>query len=44
MNVNSCMSKTRKIKCIFSNGNCIAFGGNLNIPCNSPGIGAEICS
>ncbi|KAM3138685.1 hypothetical protein pb186bvf_009249 [Paramecium bursaria] len=44
MNINSCSTKTANVQCIFTNGNCINFMSSLNIPCNTPGIGVEICT
>lgn len=44
MNINSCSTKTAYVQCIFTNGNCITFMSSLNIPCNTPGIGVEICT
>ena len=44
MNINSCSTKTSKVKCMFTNGNCINFISSLNIPCTTPGIGVEVCT
>ncbi|KAM3138688.1 hypothetical protein pb186bvf_009252 [Paramecium bursaria] len=44
MNINRCSTKTSKVQCIFTNGNCINFISTLNIPCTTPGIGQEICT